>query len=414
MDDQQAGIALLDALRPDEAPATRDRLALLTPEGWSAVAALARQFRLAPLLFTRLRSHGGSEWSAGIEQQLRADFVLSLARATRFYQHLGAVLGGFHSAGIPVIVLKGAFLAEHVYESVAARPMGDADVLVHAEDLGRAADVLGPLGFRPLSENHPVNEFTHHHHYIHVDHGLPVEVHWALCNPRDHFAIDLPGLWARAVPGTCAGQPVLALAPEDLLLHFCVHNAVHGFGIGPRAIVDVAQVIHRHPAGSPSAVDWRTVVERAHAWRAGKAAYLTFAFAREYLAADVPGAVLEALEPAASDASMVETARQQVLGGGSNAPAGAPEFNLLWGGGRWRDKLGVLRVAFFPSRDLMATLYPPDAGSPAILFYYPVRWARLLRVYGRRAFAILRGDRASVATAKQHATMLALGEWLRG
>jgi hypothetical protein len=53
------------------------------------------------------------------------------------YQELQTVLKTFkfRAASIAVIALKGAFLAELVYENIGLRAIGDVDLLVKKEDL---------------------------------------------------------------------------------------------------------------------------------------------------------------------------------------------------------------------------------------------------------------------------------------
>jgi hypothetical protein len=69
-----------------------------------------------------------------------------------FYQELQTVLKTFkfRAAGIDVIVLKGAFLAELVYRNIGLRAIGDIDLLVKKEDLGKVKRVLIQLGYQAL------------------------------------------------------------------------------------------------------------------------------------------------------------------------------------------------------------------------------------------------------------------------
>jgi Uncharacterised nucleotidyltransferase len=50
-------------------------------------------------------------------------------------------------AGVPLLVLKGAALAQLVYEDPRLRPMRDVDLLVRKTDARRALDVLMRCGF---------------------------------------------------------------------------------------------------------------------------------------------------------------------------------------------------------------------------------------------------------------------------
>ncbi len=53
----------------------------------------------------------------------------------------------FWTPQIKTIVLKGAMLAETVYPNIALRSMGDIDLLIHKDDLDRAAKRILELGY---------------------------------------------------------------------------------------------------------------------------------------------------------------------------------------------------------------------------------------------------------------------------
>jgi hypothetical protein len=58
-----------------------------------------------------------------IMTQLRSHYIESLARNMLLFDELGRVLKAFNEAGIEVIVLKGAALAQTIYPDIALRPM---------------------------------------------------------------------------------------------------------------------------------------------------------------------------------------------------------------------------------------------------------------------------------------------------
>jgi len=56
----------------------------------------------------------------------------------KVYAQLRKVLQVFCQEKVPVIVLKGALLAELVYQHIGLRTMDDVDLLVSKQDLGKA------------------------------------------------------------------------------------------------------------------------------------------------------------------------------------------------------------------------------------------------------------------------------------
>lgn len=103
---------------------------------WNEVVDAAAYHNLSPLLFKRLKQ--GGTWTcvpADAWERLRLAYFASANRNRRLYLQLRPLLAGLRTAGIPVIVLKGAYLAEAVYGDIALRPMGDVDLLVPSADL---------------------------------------------------------------------------------------------------------------------------------------------------------------------------------------------------------------------------------------------------------------------------------------
>ena len=83
------------------------------------------------------------------------------------------------------------------------------------------------------------------------------------------------------------------MAPEDLLIHLCLHLAInHGFGEPAlRNLLDVHLVAVRL---SP---DWDAIVDRARTWRLATMLWTTLSLAVELWGAPVPDAALVALQP---------------------------------------------------------------------------------------------------------------------
>ena len=130
---------------------------------------------------------------------------------------------------IPVIVLKGACLAETIYGNIALRSMGDVDLLVRREDMARVVQILGNLGYSAGYDYRIEDELAVNHHLppMKGPRQLTIEVHWTIVD-APHFAAleekEIAKTWeTRKGCGYCAGASVFMLAPEDLVLHLCVH-----------------------------------------------------------------------------------------------------------------------------------------------------------------------------------------------
>jgi hypothetical protein len=122
--------------------------------------------------------------------------------------------------------------------------------------------------------------------------GIPIELHWTI--ETGPFNIDVESLWERAERTSIAGLETFVLAPEDLLLHLCLHAAFHHrFNQGLRPLWDLVEVLEHHGRD----IEWDKVVHRAAAWRVRKHAHLALYLAHALLGASVPVFVLTALRP---------------------------------------------------------------------------------------------------------------------
>ena len=112
----------------------------------SQLIAFARKHGIGPALYLALKEP---------LREICRDDLIELKRIYRedaqnnilLFHELGKVLKALGDAGIPVIVLKGACLAEAVYGNIALRSMIDADLLVKKCDLNKAAEVLKQCGY---------------------------------------------------------------------------------------------------------------------------------------------------------------------------------------------------------------------------------------------------------------------------
>ena len=235
------------------------------PADWADVVRVAEAESVAPALGFALSRHPDDAVPPAVAGRLRGCFRQSLARHVVASGHLAALLGALNEASIPVIPLKGAVLAETVYPHPALRPMSDLDVLVHPHDRLRTDAVLRGLGYRPGEDAHSFGFDMRHDAAVVYDGpgGARVDMHWRLLNdPR--FAWDHAGaeaVWKRARPVTLAGQPALALAPEDLVLASAAHLAIHHGLSGLLWYWDLALVSDRLP------LDWDVLACRARRWR---------------------------------------------------------------------------------------------------------------------------------------------------
>jgi hypothetical protein len=408
-DHEVVASVLLACLRP-EAPAGQaaSLAAQLAPADWEALLQLARRHGVTPLLYHRLqRLAPAIPISSDLLRVLHTDYLATAARNTQLYHDLGTALRLFRRETIPVIVLKGAHLAQAVYGNIALRPMGDVDVLIRRADLPQVEALLLSNGYRSDPQNGPGMEAGHFHFIYHhqAPAGLMLEVHWHILPPSQADFVDLDGMWQRAEPANLAGVETQVFSPTDLLVHICLHLYHHRFEANLRALCDIAEVVCRRPGD----LDWQQLSDGLRLEIARKVVYLALCLARDLLETPLPGDALCALY-AGDAAEWVALLREAIL-----RPEAAvlslktSPLTQIWGNQPPLQKAARLLSGLFPSAETMSLLYPVEPNAVGRIRYYPRYLRRVFRQYRRTAWRLLAGD----AVLRQEAARLdALDRWL--
>jgi hypothetical protein len=386
------------------APLGRDecrrlRQALSAAEWEPLIAWVGRQ-ALAPLLYDQLQRFDLIDaLPPSITTTLQRLYCANVVRNDLLYRERHGALRALQDAGITPIILKGAALAETVYAQRALRPMSDTDILGRPEAIGQAEAIPTDLGYTRHGPPQTAAWVKADHYHIILTKPSPtfdawhLELDWHLDRPSRPFALDLEGLWARARPARIANTNALVPAPEDLLLHLCLHTCKHRFAFfGLRACCDIAATIRSYEA----TLDWAQVVQGAGQGQIAPYVYLPLQLAKELVGAAVPEAVLDGLRPQSCDPSVLDGACAEIFGDAIASPL-FPVLLQLWCG-RWRvEKAAVVRRLFRPAT--IAKAYRLAPTSKAVHLYYLVRAAALVRRYGPVYWRLLRRDvqlRASV------------------
>ena len=399
---------LLDLLRFDEIPVGKDDLAQLSPDEWQALYDLALRQQVIAFLYHCLKTKNLLDAvPEDMQQSLLTIYRQNAVRNMRIYHEFRQIAGAFQTASIPLIVLKGAYLAEAVYQNIALRQMGDMDLLVPKEDLASASEIVMKMGYQPERPFSLKWEPTYKHlpRFIKPKTGS-VELHWNITPRNTPFSIDPDELWAHSQEIHIAGIPVRALSPEDILLVLCEHNSYgHQFNFGLRPYVDIGMAIEFFN----DMLDLSVVIERAIRWNWGKGVYLTLKLASELFGARVPVNDLEKLEPVGFDTAIIQEVRQQLFSEKYIA------FNIVKPIARTANQgfFGILKITikriFIPKSEL-ANEYVVSPDSIWIYFYYPVRAINLILRHSKSMWNIhIRKSEADAAKQKGR-----IVSWLEG
>lgn len=404
---------LLDCLHHDASRADAAILAHLSERHWQALLAVAEAQQISPLLYSRLTERGlAAEVPEPFLQHTRRAYRQCGMRNLQLYAALSRLASALTAVDVPVIALKGAYLAKEVYPDVAQRAVNDIDVMVPRQSVAQAVDTLSGLGYVPeMAQVADVDVHMAQKQHVQplAKPGSPtVEIHWTIAKPNRSYSIDESELWSRCVPVVLGNVDLLAFSPEDLVLHLCYHAAYqHQFQFGLRPSCDIAMTIERFGGR----LDWDSICCRARRWSWTRGVGLSLLLARDLLGAAVPDAVLSDLGAGDIEERVVRSARSQTIAGmeqASHVPATLSKMHS--GESMLARAQHMLRTIFLP-RARMALKYPVEPDSALVYWYYLVRVRHLVQKHTLMSWKLARGDQD--LTEQTH-RINALADWLEG
>lgn len=204
-------------------------------------------------------------------------------------------------ANVDFIWMKGAALAYTVYPNPVCRGRGDLDLWIQVEQLSQATTVLEGLGYRLSSkEDRPdALALLIGGEQKMVSHGLGldlIELQWPAIRGewvRYTTCVDHTAIWQRRSPVALDGQDFCMMAPEDTLIHLCLHQAINHQFSTPwlRNLLDVHLLVATYP------LDWTQVAARATSWRLAIVVWTVLSLAQGLFGTAVPDAFLKSLGP---------------------------------------------------------------------------------------------------------------------
>lgn len=349
-------------------------------DDWEPVLARMESERITPLLHRTVTGLG--IFPATLEQAGLQSYRSTSLRNLLLLHALTECLQQLAAAQVPVIILKGAALAEVIYGNIGLRPMGDIDLLVHPRDVATVRSTLEGLGYTlDRVETHP-GALTEHENELsfsrpgHVNVNL--DIHWSLFDsPYYQSRIAMDWFWQTAQSARIAATPALMLGPEAQVIHLCGHLGLHHRAEGLLWWHDIAEVLFFYG----DQLDWNALLDRTRELELVLPVRTILTRLVDDWHAPVPANVLAAL--AALEASADE-ARVFTGLAAPKRPAGRRFWADLTTMPGWRQRLRFARTNLFPSATYMRQRY--RIAHPLLLpFYYPYRWLRGFRGIRGRA-----------------------------
>jgi hypothetical protein len=273
---------------------------------WDVFYDTAKKEGVASLVFPKLSEEFGDHGiPSRIVEKFSKDYYTVATRNTVMLAELGKVLTAFVHAGLPVIVLKGAALAETVYNNPALRTMSDVDLLIHPQDLHATDNILQKAGYRSISRsgidirNIPKEYLTTLDYRTASHHSLNVHLHWHFVNstiPNSELInnISMADVWRDAQKAWIEGVETLIMAPHHLLIHLAEHSLRVTHSLSKFSyLCDIHATIMHYGAS----LKWDRLANDTRAWKLDRLVYYPLLYAAELLHSKMPSDFLARLRP---------------------------------------------------------------------------------------------------------------------
>jgi hypothetical protein len=374
---------------------------------WAEWLSCAVEQGIAPFLYFRLKQAGFKmSIPAHILNELQGAYHQNAARNLLVLHETKNAVKKLNTQNIPVIILKGAFLADAVYDNPALRMMSDLDILIPLSNIQDALEVFYDMGYYRL---YPPWEETAYNVTLALGEGsIPLEVHWELSSIANDQTLPISAIWENTIKKTHMGAEILAMEPINLLIYLCHHAAImHLYALGIRTLCDVDVVIRKYA----SELDWMIIASRAREWGLQRAVALTLRLCWQYLETPMPEIALEQLKIREISQKMVSETIAQIsfAKNESNNLLNPDITNFLK---RMLSEKTLNKMAAFFFKSLHRPVQLPMKGTAVLdaRYFYFKRFQYLIRKYIGAIQKYLHQDQNTTRQVKRQKELL---KWLR-
>lgn len=237
--------------------------------------------------------------------QLTAYTMQNAERCRQLRTEWLEILELFHSSGIPVMPVKGFWLAEFVYGDSSLRSFTDLDYFVKECDLDRCGEMLESAGYHLQYTRSKFEKKTraNHHEVAFMKNGTLLELQYRFAPGFLSLNIEEEDVWDRAQPILIDNIPAFRMSAEDTFLYLCVHAWKHRWSRF-KWICDVAQFLTLIDVDRTDSfrMDWDAVIERARRSRIERILIDTLLLTKNFLHPPFPENVIAELEKTSSSA----------------------------------------------------------------------------------------------------------------
>ncbi|MBN2103328.1 nucleotidyltransferase family protein [bacterium] len=353
---------------------------------WKILVEKSIRHRITPVLYDIVKTI--DRCPQGIAGRLKRDYLQNGVLNARRFHIFHELIADLRKQNIPVILLKGVYYADYIYKNIALRTMDDFDILIQKKYLNQILSLLFNRQYRFASQKITKHkelyfnrsyfvspQLKHFPTLISPDGDLGLEIHCGLVPEDSSIQIDSENIWKRAVQ---IEDNVWRLCPEDLLNYHCYHTGItHLFRGGLRDFIDLVKVLDH----DQDRIEWSAFVKTVRTCKTERCVVMILAMVQEILNVDIESEVFKALE-AGAFVGRFQTEAMCLLFKDSQAVRGfSKDFIRFWARSGIVHKILMLFRILFPSKQIMALMYPVKNSTIRMLLYYPRRFIDLLRRY---------------------------------
>lgn len=214
---------------------------LKTQLDWGYVLKKSKQEAVACLIYHHLQKCLLEKYlPSGILEQFRLLYYSNSVRNTLIAKEVKGLLNAFNQNKTGVILLRGIYLAEVIYQNIALRPMADIDLLVKKDDLLNACKLLEYIGYARIARADDIlkSGLAYSLTFRKKDPSsgiiFLVDLHWNILTSTWMMSLlseglDMQKVWSEARTKQLADTPALVLSCRYNLIHLCLHAFSHSF-----------------------------------------------------------------------------------------------------------------------------------------------------------------------------------------
>jgi|GEM_PF-1729580 hypothetical protein len=230
---------------------------------WNYFLAQSDQQHITPSLLHPLKTHLKEALPDFVRDTLADRMRTAAVRSMAYMRETIRLQQALDEADIPALFYKGVILSTMLYQQLWERELVDIDILVPADKLRLAKEVILDLDYNAYASDE-------HRAYQHEDPDrsfqgydlqqndgfIAVDLQERFGIRHSSFALDFDSLWKRHRPMQIGGQALCTLSLEDYALVLSAHGAQHRWMV-LKWVGDIARLADH------SDLDWGYVLEQA-------------------------------------------------------------------------------------------------------------------------------------------------------